>query len=124
MKKILMLGAALLTLQALPALAQDDEGAPPPPPATEDGKPAGGPEGKPHRERFFEKQDANKDGKISKDEAIAGAVERFEKLDANKDGFVTKEEAKAAHDKMREEYRAKRGERKEGKDKADAPKAE
>lgn len=93
MKKILMLSAAVLTMQALPALA-------------EDGK-------KPHRgekmmEKMFEHQDTDKDGAISKDEAIANATKRFEEMDANKDGKVTKDEAKAHHEAKRAEWKAKK----------------
>jgi hypothetical protein len=38
--------------------------------------------------------DTNKDGKITLDEALAGAKTRFAKVDANKDGSITKDEAK------------------------------
>jgi hypothetical protein len=36
--------------------------------------------------------DTNKDGKITLDEALAGAKARFAKVDANKDGSLTREE--------------------------------
>lgn len=38
--------------------------------------------------------DTNQDGKITLDEALAGAKARFAKVDANKDGAITKDEAK------------------------------
>lgn len=38
--------------------------------------------------------DTNQDGKITLDEALAGAKARFAKVDANKDGSITKDEAK------------------------------
>ncbi|PZQ45439.1 MAG: hypothetical protein DI551_07385 [Micavibrio aeruginosavorus] len=98
MKKILMLGAAILTLQALPALAQD--GAPP-----EGGK--GGHRG----ERMFEMQDTNKDGVVSKDEFQAFSTKKFDELDANKDGNITKEEGKAHHDAMKAKWKEMRGKR-------------
>jgi hypothetical protein len=36
--------------------------------------------------------DANKDGKISRDEFLAGPLAAFAKMDANKDGFLSEEE--------------------------------
>lgn len=120
MKKMLMLGAALLTMQALPALAEDSAKSP-------DGQK------KPRAERMFEEQDTNKDGAISAEEAATHAKKRFEEVDTDKDGKVTKGEAKAHHEAMRkkwkqrkEEMRAKLGKEKPAdasKEKpADAPK--
>jgi hypothetical protein len=40
------------------------------------------------------KMDQNQDGKVTLDEALAGAKARFAKVDANKDGAITKDEAK------------------------------
>lgn len=48
-----------------------------------------------HKAKFWEKMDANKDGKVSKDEWMKDKAEWFTKMDANKDGFVTLEEKKA-----------------------------
>lgn len=98
MKKLLMLTAAVLALQALPALAQD-----------------GGPDGgkKHHRgEKFFEMQDTNKDGVISEDEALANAKKRFGEMDGNKDGKITKEEAQTHHEAMKAKWKEKRAEMK------------
>ena len=58
---------------------------------------------------WFERMDANKDGKVTLAEASAKPLEMFDKADANKDGTLTPEERKAAHEKMREEWKAKRG---------------
>jgi hypothetical protein len=38
--------------------------------------------------------DQNKDGKLTLDEAIAGAKARFAKADANNDGAISKDESK------------------------------
>ena len=93
-KKILVLSAAALMFQAVPALAEPghdkgDRGA-----------------------KMFEKLDADKDGVISEAEFLAKSKERFAEMDADKNGSVTQEEAKAAHEKMREkwkEHKAKKG---------------
>jgi len=53
--------------------------------------------------------DANKDGAITKDEAVAGALRHFDMADANKDGKLTPAERKAAHAKMREQFKSMRG---------------
>lgn len=103
MKKLMMLSAAILALQAIPAIAQ--EAAAP----VKDGKPHH--EGK-GPDRYFEKLDTDKDGKISKAESVAAAEKRFNETDTNKDGFVTKEESKAHHDAMKAKWKEKRGEHK------------
>lgn len=94
MKKILMLGAAALMFQAVPALAE------------------GGPGDGHHKGKMFEKQDTNGDGVITEDEFLAKAKERFAMMDADSDGKITMEEGKAAHEKMREkmkEWKDKKG---------------
>ena len=48
-------------------------------------------------ERFLGRLDADKDGKVSKAEALAKATERFDRVDANNDGFITAEELAARH---------------------------
>ena len=46
--------------------------------------------------------DANKDGAVSKDEAMAAHAKHFDLADANRDGKLTPDERKAAHQKMRD----------------------
>jgi Ca2+-binding EF-hand superfamily protein len=58
---------------------------------------------------MFERADADKDGRVSLAEALAVPMAMFDKADTNKDGTVTPEERKAAHQKMREAWHAKRG---------------
>lgn len=58
---------------------------------------------------WFERLDANKDGKVTLAEAETGALAMFDKVDANHDGTVTPEERRAAHDKMRGEWKDKGG---------------
>ncbi|KQS01803.1 hypothetical protein ASG11_13300 [Sphingomonas sp. Leaf357] len=67
--------------------------APPPPPPGADGPHAmnGGRHGK-----MLARLDANKDGRISRDEMRAQADARFARLDTNKDGFVDQTELAAA----------------------------
>jgi Ca2+-binding EF-hand superfamily protein len=45
---------------------------------------------------MLDRFDANKDGKISKEEAKGKLAENFDKLDVNKDGFLDKEELRRA----------------------------
>lgn len=107
MKKALMLGAAIVAIGALPALAEDG------------GKKAPRDHGK-MMEKIFAEQDANGDGVVSKDEFVAHATKRFEDMDGNKDGKVTKEEIKAHHEAKRAEWKAKR----DAKKAAETPAAE
>lgn len=53
-----------------------------------------GPGGNPQEmvDRMFENNDANKDGKLSRDEMPERMREMFSRADENQDGFVTKEE--------------------------------
>ena len=53
------------------------------------------------RGEFFDKVDANKDGKVTLAEAKAAEKERFASVDANKDGRLTKAELEAHHAAMR-----------------------
>jgi Ca2+-binding EF-hand superfamily protein len=43
-------------------------------------------------DRIMKRQDTNKDGKISKDEAVGEVRENFAEIDADGDGFITREE--------------------------------
>jgi hypothetical protein len=45
---------------------------------------------------MFEQSDANKDGKLSRDEAPGFLRDRFDEIDANKDGFISRDEDMAA----------------------------
>lgn len=91
MKKMMILSAAVMTLAAFPAMAEDAvDDAPPPPP---------------EKGQMFDKHDTNGDGVISKDEFLGHAEERFSKIDTDGDGSVSKEEAKAGHEKMRKKIR-------------------
>jgi Ca2+-binding EF-hand superfamily protein len=105
MKKVLLLGAAVLTLNAIPAFAE--EGAK---------KHNGGMK----MEKMFAEQDTDSNGTVSKDEFVAHATKRFESMDANKDGGVTQAEIKAHFDAKRAEWKAK----KEAAAKAATPPAE
>jgi Ca2+-binding EF-hand superfamily protein len=60
-------------------------------------------------EGWFERMDANKDGKVTLAEATAMPLAMFDKADTNKDGTLSPEEREAAHEKMRQEWKAKRG---------------
>lgn len=57
---------------------------------------------------WFERADANKDGKVSLAEASAGALAMFDRADANKDGTISPEEHKAARDAMRTKWQERR----------------
>lgn len=98
-KKVLLLAAAALVLQATPVLAEGGKG---------DGP-------RKHHEGMFEKHDTNGDGGVSKDEFLQHAEERFQKMDADGDGTVSKEEGQAAREKMKEKWKEKREHRKEKK---------
>ena len=54
--------------------------------------------------RMFAMADANKDNRVSLQEAVAGAVRHFDMADANRDGTLTPEERRA----MRTAHRANR----------------
>lgn len=51
--------------------------------------------------RMFEMSDANKDGKVSLQEAEAAALSRFDTADANKDGQLTPQERMQMQQRMR-----------------------
>ncbi len=61
-----------------------------------------------HGGGLFERADADKDGRVSLAEALAVPMAHFDKVDANKDGTISPEERRAAHEKMRTEWRQKR----------------
>jgi hypothetical protein len=51
------------------------------------------------RMHHFEKIDANKDGKVTRDEMLTGITTHFDQADTNKDGTLSDAEQKAAHEK-------------------------
>lgn len=53
--------------------------------------------------------DTNNDGAVSKAEFMAAAAKHFDEADANKDGKITKEERRAMHQKMRGAWKDRRG---------------
>jgi Ca2+-binding EF-hand superfamily protein len=53
--------------------------------------------------RMFEEADANRDGKVSMQEATAAAYRHFDMADVNRDGQITREERMQMHQKMRAE---------------------
>src|SRR5690349_24765266 len=55
--------------------------------------------------RMFEMADANRDGRVSLQEAQSAALQHFDMVDANRDGQVTPEE----RGQMRQQMRAHRG---------------
>ncbi|MCJ8276989.1 MAG: hypothetical protein HRT44_10270 [Bdellovibrionales bacterium] len=67
---------------------------------------------KSHKKMMWENMDANKDGKVSKEEWMKDKQQWFADMDTNKDGFVTMEEKKAHH-KMK--HAKMMGDKKDGK---------
>ena len=68
--------------------------------------PAAGPHGAHHGrgfERLLKAADANGDGVLSRDEALAFAAKRFDALDANHDGNLTADEVRAGLQQKRAE---------------------
>jgi hypothetical protein len=57
---------------------------------------------------WFDRADANKDGKVSLAEAQAGPLTMFDRLDTNKDGTISPEEHKAAREAMRAKWQERR----------------
>lgn len=98
MKKILMLSAAALLLQAAPVLADNYDGG-----------------GKGKKGDMFQKHDLDKDGKITEAEFLQHAKKKFAERDANGDGSITQEEAKAAYEAKRAEKKEKREMRRDKK---------
>ena len=54
---------------------------------------------------MFEMADANKDGRVTLQEAQAAALKHFDMADANRDGQVTPDERRQMHERMRAEHR-------------------
>jgi len=56
-------------------------------------------------DKWFDRADANHDGKVTLAEATAAALARFDKADTNHDGTISPEERKAAREAFREHMR-------------------
>ncbi len=56
--------------------------------------------------QMFDMADANKDGRVSLQEATDAAVRHFDMADANRDGRVTPDERRQMHRQMMEKHRA------------------
>jgi len=54
---------------------------------------------------MFEMADANKDGRVTLQEAQAAALRHFDMADANRDGQITPEERRQARQRMRAQHR-------------------
>jgi hypothetical protein len=63
----------------------------------------------PMHAKMLEKMDADKDGKISKQEWQTYHDQKFTELDADKDGAISHDEFKAHHQKMMKEHQSKMG---------------
>ena len=59
--------------------------------------------------QWFERADANKDGKLTLAEAQAGPLAMFDMADTNKDGTISREEHEAARTMMRAKWKEMRG---------------
>jgi Ca2+-binding EF-hand superfamily protein len=55
--------------------------------------------------RLFEMADANRDGRVSLQEAQSAALRHFDTMDANRDGRVTREERLQMRQRTRPESR-------------------
>lgn len=55
--------------------------------------------------RMFEMADANKDGRVTLQEAQAAALQHFDMADANRDGQITPDERRQLHERMRAQHR-------------------
>ena len=53
---------------------------------------------------MFKMADANKDGRVSLQEATAKALQHFDQADANRDGRITPEERRVMHQRMMQEH--------------------
>lgn len=70
------------------------------------------------RDGFMRNLDANRDGRVGRDEVLAAQQRQlalFDRADTDHDGVLTRDEMRAARETMREEFRKQRGEaRREG----------
>lgn len=63
---------------------------------------------------WFDRADANKDGKVSLAEASSGPLAMFDRVDTNKDGSISPEEHEAARATMRAKWQERRGDANKG----------
>jgi hypothetical protein len=64
------------------------------------------------RAGFMRHMDANRDGRLGRDEVLAAQQRQlamFDRADADRDGALTRDEMRAAREAMREEFRKRRG---------------
>ena len=54
---------------------------------------------------MFEMADANKDGRVTLQEAQAAALRHFDMADANRDGQITPDERRQVRERMRAQHR-------------------
>jgi hypothetical protein len=54
---------------------------------------------------MFDMADANRDGRVTMQEATAAAYRHFDMADVNRDGKITREERMQMHQRMRTEHR-------------------
>lgn len=57
---------------------------------------------------MFAMADANKDGQVTEAEATQAALAHFDRIDADKNGTISEAEHKAAREKMRADWKAKK----------------
>lgn len=84
MNRIVTLAALISVATATPALANKDM--------------------KAHSDKWFSKEDANNDGKITRTEHQAFGDQMFKDMDANGDGNVSRDEMMAYHEKKKDMY--------------------
>ena len=102
-----LINATLLSLLALPALAEK--------PTDGQGQNQSKSGGKHHGQKMMEKFDLDGDGRINKAEFMALHDEKFDRMDSNGNGFIEAEERKAHHETMktkRHEMKEKRQQKK------------
>lgn len=96
--------AKVTPAKAAPAVAK--KAAPAKPGANASARPAAKPGAKPgakvDTKPPLRSLDKNHDGRVTKDEFLAGSKQRFAKADANKDGVISSQEAKAAKAALKE----------------------
>src|SRR5206468_2099635 len=86
--RIGMSSTALFLLVALSASAGDNEPAKPKRPVP------------PAVQQLLERQDRDKDGKVSREEARGPLAQQFDLLDTNKDGFLDRKELRRAAERL------------------------